>query len=110
MAEGITILADTSNPAACPVTGEVCPVRENLIVLYSQPVDAKTAAELPSVLNPNLDSAKLAVKLGEMTAWSRLADYDGIEHGSCPTRRAMDQSTTRRVAVHAVRKLIHRGK
>lgn len=107
-AQSVTANQVVSSQLLCPTSGSVCAARENLVNLYSDTV-ALLHENFPPELRPELDSAKLRLKLAEMTVAAQVIGCSGIRDGECPTRASMTSSETRTKVVSGIRKIIHRG-
>lgn len=88
----------------CPVSGVVCPAREELVKLYQE----ETGADLdfPKEVRPNLNSAKLQIKLAEQAIWANAVGCTGDVDGNCETRIKMNESKNRRKFVSIIRTLM----
>ena len=106
MAEIVCSLSGASSDISCPATGEVCPAMSHVAGLYTESVDPTIAASLPAALNPNLNAAKLAVKLTEMRARAQIGGCHGPEGSVCEVRQRMDSSIPRQRAVSGIRRLL----
>jgi hypothetical protein len=90
----------------CPTTDRACVALESIVDRYTDPVSVKVDSELPDQVRAKYNGPKMAAKLIEHKAQARLRSCPGEVDGACPTRRAMDESAARKVAVSGIRGII----
>lgn len=94
-----------ANALACPISGEICDYRVQLLELYSEKVPEEVEHSLSAAFSPVHNSTKLGLKLTEHTLWAQSVGCDRGVGKNCPVREVMDNSMMRKVAVKGIRRL-----
>lgn len=102
-------LTNVDQRILCMVTGNPCSARLAIVSMYGQSVGPEVAAHLPRENHPQLDAAKMRVKLTENALAAKVQGCKGLESGSCPTRASMDKSASRQGFVKGIRYILKKG-
>jgi len=92
-------MSDIATQLLCPTTGNQCAYREHLSTVYTQEPGVDALSRIPSEFRPELDGAKLYMRLVEHGLAARVLVCAGMDSDNkCPTAETMSANKSRNTA------------